>query len=433
MVDYNIDVKNPFISALEGFQTAQKMQAMRAQSEQIQAAQQRKAEMQAALGQFAARDRTPEEYQRLMQLFPEIADQVKISLQSLNDQQKENKINQLLPVYAALRSGNVEQSKKLLDENIAAARNSGMENEAKMMEQIKSNLDLGPEGVKGAEISASIFLNAADPERFKTVNEAMKLQGEERRMEQMQPGELKKQKADLIKSGVESGLKEKEALKVEAETRKLGLDMQKTIMEMASLEKSGGVTPEKKFDLEDKLRNQYVTRTKNFTDSKTYLDKIRASKDDLSGAGDTALIFSFMKMLDPGSVVRESEFATARDTAGLLSSLQNAYQKAKNGEFLKPEQRRDFARLAEKYMQAAEGQEKKVRDDLGIVAKNYALNPENIFGEKGKEPQGQTADQTAQPQQTEGPPQISDKAQFDALPAGAVYINAKTGQKYRKP
>ena len=35
------------------------------------------------------------------------------------------------------------------------------------------------------------------------------------------------------------------------------------------------------------------------------------------------MITGFMKMLDPGSVVRETEFATARDTAGLFERLTN--------------------------------------------------------------------------------------------------------------
>lgn len=380
MVDYNIDVKNPFISALEGFQTAQKMQAMRAQSEQIQAAQQRKAEMQAALGQFAARDRTPEEYQRLMQLFPEIADQVKISLQSLNDQQKENKINQLLPVYAALRSGNVEQSKKLLDENIAAARNSGMENEAKMMEQIKSNLDLGPEGVKGAEISASIFLNAADPERFKTVNEAMKLQGEERRMEQMQPGELKKQQAELIKSGVDAGLTEQQALKTAAETKKLGVETQKTLMEMAALEKQGGIPKEKLFDLEMNMRKDITSRTKNYWEAVDANSKLQTAAQDSSGAGDTALVYSFMKMLDPGSVVRETEFATAARVSGLLQELKNKAEKLKSGEFLSPTERKKYAQLSNQFMQSTEKLRNRIIKEYDPAIKNYSLNKENIIG-----------------------------------------------------
>jgi len=172
-MDYRIDVQNPFISALEGFQTAQKMQAMRAQTEQIQAAQQRKAEMQAALGQFAARDRTPEEYRKLMTFFPEIADTATKSMEMLSEEQKKNKINQLLPIYAALESGNTPVAKQKLEENIAAARNSGMENEAKLMEQVLKQIDMGPEGIKGAKTSAGIFLYNVMGDDFNKMRESI--------------------------------------------------------------------------------------------------------------------------------------------------------------------------------------------------------------------------------------------------------------------
>ena len=40
-----------------------------------------------------------------------------------------------------------------------------------------------------------------------------------------------------------------------------------------------------------------------------------ATKDG-TAAGDLSAIFAFMKMLDPGSVVREQEFANAQNAAG---------------------------------------------------------------------------------------------------------------------
>jgi hypothetical protein len=87
-----------------------------------------------------------------------------------------------------------------------------------------------------------------------------------------------------------------------------------------------------------------------------------------------------MKMLDPGSVVRETEFATARDTAGLYTRLENSLKKAESGQFLQPKQREEFVNLAKQYLDSAQ---KKAGDDkkaLGVVVKNYKLNPDNVFG-----------------------------------------------------
>lgn len=46
------------------------------------------------------------------------------------------------------------------------------------------------------------------------------------------------------------------------------------------------------------------------------------------------MIFSFMKMLDPTSTVREGEYATAQNTAGVDEKVRNAYNKIKDGTFL---------------------------------------------------------------------------------------------------
>jgi hypothetical protein len=109
-------------------------------------------------------------------------------------------------------------------------------------------------------------------------------------------------------------------------------------------------------------------------------ETIKSSSVDKTGAGDVALVFGFMRMLDPDSVVRETEFATAQDTAGLVNKLKALGTKVENGQFLSQQQRGEFAALAKKYMDAALNHEKRVREDLSITVKNYGLNPANVFG-----------------------------------------------------
>ena len=87
-----------------------------------------------------------------------------------------------------------------------------------------------------------------------------------------------------------------------------------------------------------------------------------------------------MKMLDPGSVVRETEFATARDTAGLFTQLENRLQKAKNGQLLNPTQRKEYVALAKQYLDSAQKKAGEEKVALGVIVKNYKLNPDNVFG-----------------------------------------------------
>jgi hypothetical protein len=81
-------------------------------------------------------------------------------------------------------------------------------------------------------------------------------------------------------------------------------------------------------------------------------------------------------------VVRETEFATARDTAGLFTQLQNRLEKAQNGQLLSPKQRQEYVALSQKYLDSAQKKANQEKKDLGIVVKNYKLNPENVFGQE---------------------------------------------------
>ena len=73
-------------------------------------------------------------------------------------------------------------------------------------------------------------------------------------------------------------------------------------------------------------------------------DGVKVSMFDLSkaGAADLALIFNYMKMLDPGSVVRESEFALAASTGGVASRVAAFWDKIIKGGTLDEEMRRDL-------------------------------------------------------------------------------------------
>lgn len=62
---------------------------------------------------------------------------------------------------------------------------------------------------------------------------------------------------------------------------------------------------------------------------------------------DISLVFSFMKILDPTSTVREGEYATAQNAAGASERVRNQYNKLKDGQFLSPKQRIGFLRTAQ--------------------------------------------------------------------------------------
>jgi hypothetical protein len=206
-------------------------------------------------------------------------------------------------------------------------------------------------------------------EQAKATNETVKA----KYAEQVTLEDLKKKAADLKLTAAQTN----QAL---ATTRKLGQETQKAALELAALQATGGRDPAKTFEQEEKIRKEWQGRSKAYGELGTIYNNIKSSAESKSGQGDIALITGFMKMLDPSSVVRETEFATARDTAGTFDNLKNLLKKAESGQFLQPNQRLEFVNLSKQYLAAAQKKAEEDKKALGVVVKNYRLNPENVFG-----------------------------------------------------
>ena len=90
----------------------------------------------------------------------------------------------------------------------------------------------------------------------------------------------------------------------------------------------------------------------SFRDIEEAYSRIVASAQQPSAAGDLALIFNYMKMLDPGSTVREGEFANAQNAGGAGARVVSAYNNLLNGQRLTQDQRVDFLSRAQSLYQA---------------------------------------------------------------------------------
>lgn len=99
---------------------------------------------------------------------------------------------------------------------------------------------------------------------------------------------------------------------------------------------------------------------------------------NVSAQDDLALIFAFMKVLDPTSVVREGEFANAQNTGGIAENVVNAYNKALNGERLTDRQRSEFFRTANGMMRDRQANYQEVVNRQRDLAAQYGLSPDRV-------------------------------------------------------
>ena len=96
--------------------------------------------------------------------------------------------------------------------------------------------------------------------------------------------------------------------------------------------------------------------------------------------GDTAAATKIMKLLDPGSVVRESELALAMAASGKLDRLTNYMNMYIKGTKLTDTQRADFQSLADELYNAAATSYNSKRDQYVDLASKYKLNTDIALG-----------------------------------------------------
>lgn len=111
-----------------------------------------------------------------------------------------------------------------------------------------------------------------------------------------------------------------------------------------------GVVPGDNKD-EMPLRKEFNAEIQRHTQIAPALAKIEESAKLGTGQGDMGIIYGFMRMQDPGSTVREGEYATAQNSAGVPDQVRQIYNKALTGEKLVPDVRRSFVDAARKLAQ----------------------------------------------------------------------------------
>lgn len=129
---------------------------------------------------------------------------------------------------------------------------------------------------------------------------------------------------------------------------------------------------------EQKVRKEFQALTSDFRQVRDAFTRIESSAKDPSAAGDLALIFNYMKVLDPGSVVRESEFATAQNSAGVPDRIRNVYNKVLSGQRLGVEQRKDFVGRGRQLYTGRLKQYQKTENQFRALSERSGLNPENV-------------------------------------------------------
>ena len=386
-INYAIEVQSPFEAALDGLKIGANIADIQAQ----RAAAQAQVQQQQALGE-AMRGLTDKirlgtassaDFQQIALLAPKEQSEAAMKIwESLSQDRQQNVLSFGSQVMAALGSKNPQIGVDLLKQRADGERNNGNEEQAKAYETWARLAELDP-----ANSQATIGgLMQGIPGGDKAIEAWTKVQ-QERRVQELQPFKLSQETADaLIKEAEAKFAPDKFGAELGLTQAQINQANQAAAAHKATAANSGaeakqmaaGIIPaDKRPEAESKFRKEYSEQTKGYQEVKSAYGRVLSSED--SAVGDLSLIFGYMKMLDPGSVVREGEFATAQNAAGVPERIQNIYNKVISGERLSPSQRASFKGQAGKLYSTAQTQEATVRDGIGRIAKGYGLNTANIF------------------------------------------------------
>ena len=133
------------------------------------------------------------------------------------------------------------------------------------------------------------------------------------------------------------------------------------------------------------LRREFDKNTKKFKDSIFAYNSIvkgyENSLDDPASAGvnDIMIVRAFLLMIEPNSVVRESEFATAAKSQGAYNYTINLIDRMEHGSILTKDSRARFFRAAMQYMTAVKSGYKLQENRYKKLADKYKIGYDEVI------------------------------------------------------
>jgi hypothetical protein len=153
------------------------------------------------------------------------------------------------------------------------------------------------------------------------------------------------------------------------------------------------VTPTAALEGTLKLRDRFVRETSAAQIVNTQLQLMKSSltaaEQGNMAAGSQGVLVTFQKILDPTSVVRESEYARSASGQALLSRIEGAYDRlSKGGAGVPVSELKQFVTLAEQFARNQAESAKATKQQIDAIATEYGLKPENITRDFGPAPIG---------------------------------------------
>lgn len=409
---------------------AQRQQTL-IENQALQAKAQREQAQRDALDAFykkPAEQRTAADYEAISATLPkEMAENVRASFESRTKEEQRQDLLFGGQVFAALRSGDRATAHAMLKERADAARYAGDETQATAFDNAAEMAQINPQN---AEMFVGTQLSILPG--GKDFIDNLGKQSQQRREEALFKPELAKKEAEAeIEAIKRNFFPEGERARIDLLKAQAGAQRAAAYKSSREASQVGQLTTEKRFEFEEKLRERYEKNSKDFREISNAFTSIKGTGGvDASPVNRVAKVFAFVKMIDPGSVVREGDFEALRSTRGFALSpdwFKQEVDRVASGAPIKDETVRQINAAATDLYKSSRARDTATREEIDSVAKEYGLDRRNLFISRqektedeeraAKAPQPSPTMTPAQPRATQGAPAMSS---FGEPPAGAV-------------
>lgn len=143
-------------------------------------------------------------------------------------------------------------------------------------------------------------------------------------------------------------------------------------------------------DTELKLQDDYRTESKGFAETSTAMKKILGAIETADKNPGSALSAgtAFMKLLDPNSVVRESELGMALNASGWFDRATNIANTLQSGRIMTQTQKQNLKSAAESLFEEAKAAQREVDAAYERRARDYGADPSRVIVDRGQRSTG---------------------------------------------
>ena len=323
--NYMIDLPDPtsnLVRAINIKGAVDQQRQQQAAAEQAAASRQQLQADLATLGPNA----TPAALSQLMVKYPQMSEEFKRTYDVLSAEQQKSRVDQASQVYAALEAGQPDMAQRLLAEQATAYRNSGLEKEAKTLEDLAELTRVSPES---ARTSTGLFLaSAMGPDKFTSTFTGLQ---RERAEAALDPERLTEQQAKAKKAAVDARFAESEAA---MDLEKQGWDIIKIQEDIAIAKENARIAAIdgqlkreqnelKRQELQQKLADAQAARDAKVREKVATVESARMNIDNMMTTADRILNTPIGVVEDATGPISSRMPTLSQDTADFESLIDN--------------------------------------------------------------------------------------------------------------